>query len=92
MLGIILLVGSLLTIGSMLARYGTSSVARARDGETKPSPARNQALLEVSDSVARTVKYMVVPAGLLLLGGVLIRGGRRPDRTHELRAETEAED
>jgi membrane-associated PAP2 superfamily phosphatase len=91
MLGIILLVGSLLMIGSILARFGTSTVANARNRDGDPSPARHQAVLEVSNSVARTVKYIVVPAGLLLLGGVLMRSGRRDERVHELNVQTEAE-
>jgi hypothetical protein len=90
-LGLILLVGGLVTIGSMLVRFGTSTEARARSGNPSLDPARRQAVMDVSDEVTRTVKYWVVPAGLLLLGGVLVRGSRRDDRVHELDVETEGE-
>jgi len=90
MLGIILLAGSLLIIGSMLARLGTATVASARDGDDIGSP-RNQAVIDVGHSVARMVKYVVVPAGLLLLGGVLLRSGRRDDRVHQLNVEAEGD-
>lgn len=91
MVGLILLVGSLIMIGSMLVRFGTSSVASARTGESRPDAARHQAVVDVSDDLARTVKYWVVPAGLLLLGGVLLRTGRRDDRMHELNVESDVE-
>lgn len=84
MLGLVLLIGSLLLIGTMLVRFGTSTVARAREGERGPNPTEPQAVLDVSNRLARTVKFLVAPAALLLLGGVLIRSGRRDERVHEL--------
>lgn len=87
-LGVVLLAVSLLVIAVLVVRVGTATVARARAGETPPLGAQQQAVLDVSQSVARTVKYLVIPAALLLLGGVLIRGGRRDERVHELRVET----
>ncbi len=89
MLGLMLLVCSLLLIGAMLVRFGTSTVARAHDGEPGAGGAGPQAVLEVSEQLSRTVKYLVAPAALLLLGGALIRGGRRDDRSHELRVEVD---
>jgi hypothetical protein len=84
MLGLVLLVGSLLLIGTMLVRFGTSTVARARAGDHGRNPTEPQAVLEVSNRLARTVKYIVAPAALLLLGSVLLRSGRRDERVHEL--------
>ncbi|HAV65288.1 MAG TPA: hypothetical protein DCY13_23310 [Verrucomicrobiales bacterium] len=83
----ILLVGSLVLITVNLVRFSSAAVASARHGETVGS-GENQAVMELSDGVVRTVKYVVVPAALLLLGGVLIRGGRDDDRLHGLRVET----
>jgi ribosomal protein S12 methylthiotransferase accessory factor YcaO len=88
MLGVLLLAVSLLVIAVMVVRIGTATVAGARAGEPSPQGAQQQAVLEVSQSVTRTVKYLVIPAALLLLAGVLIRGGRRDERVHELRVET----
>lgn len=89
MLGLVLLVGGLLLIGATLVRFGTSTVARARDGVSGRHPTEPQAVLEVSNQLARTVKYLVAPAALLLLGGALLRGGRRDDRVHELQVEVD---
>jgi hypothetical protein len=89
MLGLLLLVGSLLMIGSTLVRFGTSTVVNARDRDHGAAVPEHQVVMDISHGVARTVKYVVVPAALLLLGGVLVRSGRRDDRVHELRAETE---
>lgn len=87
MIGLALLVGSLLLLGVMLVRFGTSSIARARDTESGRVAAEPQAVLDLSERIALTVKYVVAPAALLLLGGALIRSGRRDDRDHELRVE-----
>jgi hypothetical protein len=88
MLGLLLLIGSLLMIGSMLVRFGTATVARASDGGENRPAQEPQAVLDLSNGLARTVKYVVVPAALLLLGGVLLRSGRTQERAHELRVET----
>lgn len=89
MLGLILLLGGLVLIGSMLVRFGTSTVVRAREGGGESQVAEPQAVLEVSNRLVRTVKYLVAPAALLVLGGALIRSGRRDDRVHELRVEVD---
>jgi len=89
MLGLVLLVGSLLLIGSMLVRFGTSSVVRARAGDGGLPATEPQAVIEVSNRLVSTVKYLVAPAALLLLGGALIRSGRRDDRAHELRVQVD---
>ena len=91
MLGIVLLLGSLLMIGSMLVRFGSTTVVNARGGDAGSPLPEHQAVLDVSQGVSWTVKYVVVPAALLLLGGALVRSGRRDDRVHELRVETEEE-
>jgi hypothetical protein len=86
-LGIILLVGSVLLIGINIVRFSSSTVARARD-EQSGGYGHQAAVLEVSDGVSRTVKFIVIPATLLLIGGVLINNTRRDDRVHELHVKT----
>ncbi len=83
----ILLVGSVILIGINIGRFSSSTVARARD-EQPGGYGHQVAVLEVSDGVSRTVKFLVIPAVLLLIGGVLINNTRRDDRVHELRADT----
>lgn len=90
-LGLVLLLGSLLLIGALLIRFGSSTVAKASVGHAGITAAEQQAVLEVRHALVRTVKYLVVPAALLLGGSAMIRGGRRDEREHELRAETENE-
>ena len=90
MLGLVLLVGSVLLIAATLVRFGSSTVARAREGERGGRPSTEpQAVLEVSDRLARTVKYLVAPAALLLVGGVLLRSARRDERIHELHVDVD---
>lgn len=82
----VLLLGSLVLITVNLVRFGSSTVANARPAEQGGlRGGETNAVLELSDGVARTVKYVVIPAALLLIGGVLVRGGRSDDRVHELR-------
>ena len=90
-LGMILLIGSVLLIGINIVRFSSSTVARARDDRSSPGQGHHAAVLEVADGLSRTVKYLVVPAALLLVGGVLINNTRRDDRVHDLRVETEDE-
>ena len=90
-LGMILLIGSVLLIGINIVRFSSSTVARARDERPVSGRGHHAAVLEVTDGLSRTVKYLVVPAALLLVGGVLINNTRRDDRIHDLRVETEEE-
>jgi len=90
-LGLVLLLGGLILIGVLLIRFGSSAVARASIGEPGLGAVEPQAVLEVRHALVRTVKYLVVPAALLLGGSALIRGSRRDEREHELRAETDDE-
>lgn len=83
----ILLVGSVVLIALNIVRFSSSTVASARDGD--PSRAHGTVVFEVTDGVARTVKYLVIPAALLLVGGVLVGSSRRDDRVHQLRVDAE---
>ena len=88
-LGLILLVASLLLIAGSLARYGTATL---RGGQNNAAPATgvdHEALTTASAALARTVKFIVIPGALLLLGGVLLRSSRRDGRIHQLSVETE---
>jgi hypothetical protein len=87
----ILLLGSVILIGINIVRFSSSTVARAREDQPGGGYGPQAAVLEVSDGVSRTVKFLVIPAALLLIGGVLINNTRRDDRVHELRAETDEE-
>lgn len=87
-LGMILLVGSVILIGINIVRFSSSTVANARDDHPSSGQGHQAAMLEVADGMARTVKFLVVPAALLLVGGVLLSNRRRDDRVHELRATT----
>lgn len=87
-LGMILLIGSVILIGINIGRFSSSTVAHARD-EQSGGYGHQAAVLEVSNGVSRTVKFLVIPAALLLIGGVLVNNTRRDDRVHELRAETD---
>jgi len=87
-LGMILLLGSVILIGINIVRFSSSTVASARDGQPGAVYGHQSAVLEVSDGVSRTVKFIVIPAALLLIGGVLVNNTRRDDRVHQLRAET----
>ena len=87
-LGMILLIGSVILIGVNIVRFSSSTVASAREDRSSVGQGHQAAVREVADGLAMTVKYLVVPAALLLIGGVLINNTRRDDRVHELRAET----
>jgi len=84
----ILLIGSVILIGINIGRFSSSTVDRSRDDQPAGGYGSQLAVQEVSDGVSRTVKFLVIPAALLLIGGVLINNTRRDDRIHELRAET----
>jgi len=88
-LGMILLVGAVMLIATNIVRVSSGTVASARDDQGRAGQGRQAAMLEVSNGLVRTVKYLVVPAALLLVGGVLVNNTRRDDRVHELRVEPE---
>ena len=86
-----MLVGSLLLMAGNLARYGTTTLVRPRDRAAQGAGGNHEALAAVSDGLARTVKFFVIPGALLLLSGVLLRSSRRDDRAHQLSVETETD-
>lgn len=85
-LGMILLLGSVILLGINIGRFSSSTVASASSGQLGNGHGKQAAVLEVSDGVSRTVKFLVIPATLLLIGGVLINNTRRDDRVHQLHA------
>lgn len=85
-LGMILLLGSVILLGINIGRFSSSTVASASSGQPGNGHGKQAAVLEVSDGVSRTVKFLVIPATLLLIGGVLINNTRRDDRVHQLHA------
>lgn len=87
-LGMILLLGSVILIAINIVRFSSSTVAKARDDQARSGRGHQTTVLEVADGLSRTVKFIVVPAALLLIGGVLINNTRRDDRVHELRVRT----
>lgn len=82
-----MLIGGLLLIMVNVVRLGSATVASAR-GDAMPAGGEAGAVIELSADVARTVKYLVIPAVLLLIGGVLVRSGDEDGRAQELRAAT----
>ena len=83
-LGMILLLGSVILLGINIGRFSSSTVASAINGQSVNGHGKQAAVLEVSNGVSRTVKFLVIPATLLLIGGVLVNNTRRDDRVHQL--------